>query len=101
MSNKTRFHFDETDTGMQRIATRIGEAVAEVLWGHATVVPADVSPRRGEKEDEKWRSERRASASLDPTHTPEDGDSSWWAQEAKKLVRSMRAKAKRKRSSAG
>ena len=30
MSNKTRFHFDETDTGVQRIAARIGEAVAEI-----------------------------------------------------------------------
>src|SRR6266540_792627 len=100
MSNKNRFHFDETDTGVLRIAASIGEAVAEILRGHATVVPADVSPRRGSKEDEKWRSEERASASLDRIHTPEGGDSSWWAQEAKKLVRTMRAKAKRRRSSA-
>jgi len=91
MSNKNTFHFEETGTGVRRIGARIGEAVAEILLGHATLVPADVSPRRGRKEDDQWRSERRASASSDPIHAPEDGDSSWWAQEAKKLVRTMRA----------
>ena len=94
MSNKTRFHFDETDTGMQRIAARIGEAVAEVLRGHATVVPADVSPRPG-KEMGTWRSEVEGNGSSDPTQSEDSGESSWSVVEAKEIVASIRRKKKR------
>jgi hypothetical protein len=95
---KKIFHIEESDTGVRWIATRIGEAVAEILRGRATVSPADVSPRRGRKESDSWRSEEGASASLVPTHMPENGDSSWSDQEAKNLVASMRARRKRKGS---
>jgi hypothetical protein len=94
MSNKHRFHLDETDTGVQRIGARIGEAVAEILRGHATVVPADVSPRPG-KEKEQWRSEVEGNGSSDPTRSENSGESSWLHVEAKEIVASIRRKKRR------
>ena len=94
MSNKTRFHFDETDTGVLRISARIGQAVAEILRGHATVLSADVSPRPG-REKETWRSEVEGNGSSDPTPSENSGESSWSDGEAKEIVTSIRRKKKR------
>jgi hypothetical protein len=94
MSDKDRFHFEETDTGVRRIAARIGEAVAEILRGHATVLPADVSPRP-RKEMETWRSEVEGNGSSDPTRLENSGESSWSDVEAKGIVTSIRRKKKR------
>lgn len=94
MSDKDRFHFEETDTGVRRIAARIGEAVAEMLRGHATVLPADVSPRP-RREKEQWRSEVEGNGSSDPTRSENSGESLWSDVEAKEIVTSIRRKKKR------
>ncbi len=97
---------DHSAADLRRLAEALAPLLvtelASLLGGRpANVTGADVSPRRGREEDERWRSEGRASASLDHIHMPEDGDSSWLAREAKNLVASMRAKRKQKRSSSG
>src|SRR5579863_4572790 len=58
--DKETFRVSESDTGVRWIAKRIGEAVAEILRGRATVAPADVSPRP-RKELETWRDEEKGS----------------------------------------
>ena len=76
------------------LAPLLARELALVLPARDNFLGADVSPRRGRKEDGKWRSEERASASLDPIHMQDDGDSSWLAREAKNLVKNMRARRK-------
>ena len=90
------FHIEESDTGVRWIATRIGEAVAEILRGRATVAPADVSPRP-RREKEKWRSEEEGSGSSDPIPSEDSGESSWSVEEAREIVASIRRKKKRGR----
>ena len=76
--------------------------LASLLSARDNVAGADVSPRRGSKEDEKWRSEKGASASLDHIHTPENGGTHrGWPRRPKNLVASMRAKRKRNGSRSG
>ena len=93
---KKRFQFEESDTGVRWIATRIGEAVADILRGRATVSAADVSPRP-RKEEEKWRSEVEGSGSSDPIPSEDSGESSWSVEEAREIVASIRRKKRRGR----
>jgi len=97
-TGKATFRVAESDLGVRWIAKRIDEAVAEILRGRATVFPADVSPRP-RKEMDPWREEANPSERSDRTDTTSDGESSWSQQEAKRLLRTTRAKKKHGRSS--
>lgn len=98
MAEKEIFRLEESDTGVQRIAARIGQAVADILRGRATVFPADVSPRP-RKEKDSWREESNPREFSDRTDITSDGESSWSQQEAKRLLRIMRPRKKHGRSS--
>jgi hypothetical protein len=98
VSEKKTFRIADGDSGVRWIATRIGEAVAEILRERATVAPADVSPRP--RREREWRSEVEGNGSSDPTLSEDNGASSWSEQEAREIVGSIRRKKRPKKSSA-
>src|SRR5262245_25153141 len=88
--------FDPRDPGARRFARIVAEELV-LLLGRGTLTSADTSPRRPEKGDGPWRSGDGASERSAPTNTEESGESSWLQREAIGLLRTMRAKPKRKR----
>src|SRR5579862_5082104 len=83
------------------LARLLAKELAPLLNSRASVEPADVSPRRGTegKEMESWREEQNPSECSDPTVTTDGGESSWSQWEARRLLRTMRARKRRGRSS--
>lgn len=80
------------------LAPLLARLLAPVISGRGSVDAADVSPRL-RKEMDPWREEANPSGCSDHIDTTDDGESSWSQQEARRLLRTMKAKRKRGRSS--
>ena len=80
---------------VRRLARLFAEELLRVLAG-GSVDAADVSPRPGREEDE-WRDEEKGRGFSDPIPSEGSGDSSWWEQEAKEIVGSIRRRKRQER----
>jgi hypothetical protein len=81
------------ETLRSEIRAAVGLAAPPNSGPDAILSGADIAPRLG-KEEETWRGKKKANVSSDRTGTSGDGESTWSMQEAKRLSRLMRQKAK-------